>query len=79
MLVSFGQLLITESVLVVSLLSINAASLNLFVLESSDTVVLTLLSDGIKGIGPFANTVLRSHLQVLSLHGLMLVGRSVGG
>jgi len=76
--VSLSQLLITESVLVVGLISINAASLNLFVLESSNTVVLTLLSDGIKGIGPFANTVLRGHLQVLSLHGLMLVGRGVG-
>lgn len=73
-LVSLSKLLITQLVLVVSFFSIDAASFNLFVFESSDAVILTLLSHSLKSVGPFGYTLLGSHLEVLSLHGLVLVG-----
>lgn len=72
--VSFSKLLITQLVLVVSLFSIDAASFNLFVFEPSNAVILTLLSDSLKSVGPFGYTLLGSHLELLSLHGLVLVG-----
>lgn len=78
-LVGLSQLLVTELVLVVGLIGINTAPFDLLILESSDAVVLTLVSDGFESVGPITHTVLRSDLQVLSLHGLVLVSRSVGG
>jgi len=73
-LVSLSKLLITQLVLVVSFLGIDAASFNLFVFKPSDAVVFTLLSDSLKSIGPFGYTLLGSHLKLLSLHSLVLVG-----
>jgi len=73
-LVGLSELLITKLILVVGFFGINTAPFDLFVLKSSDAVIFTLLSDGLESVGPVSDTVFGSDLEVLSLHGLVLVG-----